>query len=142
MEDNKVKGAKFVIDAKAAWAEVFPLSSSYVMSFGDGSVIFKGYLSSCAAECENGIRENDPLIYKGYYEGLLYKFKEDAAAFFVRPPGGSFLAYGRVSLRKKTIKAPDKEALVKRFTELRDFLRANNDDYAAGPMNLNDKLGL
>lgn len=101
---------------KAAWREVFPASACY---FGGGC--FSGRL--LRDEQINKITQNDPLNYAGWIEGDDYK--EYRLSLLVAPPPGANLVYGSVRMRKVTIKGATPEKLVKRFQQIRDFVRAN-----------------
>jgi len=131
---------KFIEDAKSAWAEVFPNSRCSVRSFL-GSAYFAGYLAKDSSECANRIPENDPLRYVGWYrfdEGDVYK--EDHIGLFVAPPAGSNLVYGSAKLRCKSIKQPDRAKLVKRFSELREFIRSEKDNLIHLHFDINQKV--
>lgn len=131
---------KFIADIKSAWAEVFPNSNCSARSFL-GSTCFVGRLAKDSSECANKIIENDPLNYSGWYRmdpGDVYK--ELRADLFVAPPVGSNLVYGRAKLRNKSIKQPDRAKLVKRFLELREFIRKNKDNMIHLHFDINQKV--
>ena len=137
---------KFIEDAKSAWAEVFPNSRCVVRSYL-GSVCFAGYLAKDSSECANRIPENDPLRYVGWYRlDDTFKslnsdvFKEDRIGLHVAPPAGSHLVYGSAKLRCKSIKQVDRAKLVKRFSELRDFIRSEKDNLIYLHFDINQKV--
>lgn len=111
---------------RQAWLEVFPNSAcSFRKVMGGADGCFNGRLLRDEEQI-NKITQNDPLGYVGWLEGTTYR--EDRAHLFVRPPEGANLVYGRVNLRRKTIKDVTYEKLVKRFEEVREFVRANKDN--------------
>lgn len=67
-------------------------------------------------------------------------YREDSASLFIAPPAGSYLTYGRAKLRCKTIKNVDRAKLVKRFIELRDFIREHKDETIRLCFDINEKL--
>jgi hypothetical protein len=137
-----MKNKQFIEDAKSAWAEVFPNSRCYANGISN-SVCFAGYLSKDASECANKIINNDPLSYKGWYN--LDKpdvYKESNASVFIKPEAGSYNVYGRAKLRHKSINNPDRAKLLKRFLELRDFLRGEAGNMINLHFNINEKLGV
>ena len=141
-EFNKRQDAveKFIADIKSAWAEVFPNSHCSARNFL-GSTCFVGRLAKDYSECANRIIENDPLNYAGWYrldDGDVYK--EDRADLFVKPPVGANLVYGRAKLRNKSIKQPDRAKLVKRFLELREFIRSEKDNMINLHFDINQKV--
>ena len=137
-----MKNKQFIEDAKSAWAEVFPNSRCYANGISN-SVCFAGYLSKDASECGNKIINNDPLMYKGWYN--LDKpdvYKESNASVFIKPEAGSYNVYGRAKLRHKSINNPDRAKLLKRFLELREFLRGEAGNMINLHFNINEKLGV
>jgi hypothetical protein len=136
MEHNE----KFIEVVKAAWAEVFPKSRCIVRNIM-GSTCFTGFLSKDNSEVSNGIIQNDPLSYSGWYAmDNTDVFKEEAASVSIAPPAGSYLAFGSASLRRKSIKQPDHAKLVKRFSELRELIRSNKDNMIQLHFNINEKV--
>ncbi len=136
MEHNE----KFIADVKSAWAEVFPNSRCIVRNIM-GSLCFNGYLSKDNSEVANSILLNDPLSYSGWYSlDNNDVFKEEAASLSIAPPAGSYLAFVSASLRRKSIKQPDREKLVKRFVELRELVRSNKDNMIQLHFNINEKV--
>ena len=137
---SNVIAEKFSEDVKSAWEEVFPNSRCSVRSYL-GSACFAGYLAKDSSECANRIPENDPLRYVGWYrleEGDVYK--EDRIGLYVAPPAGSNLVYGSAKLRCKSIKQPDRAKLVKRFSELREFIRSEKDNLIHLHFDINQKV--
>jgi hypothetical protein len=109
---------------KSAWLEVFPNSACHFGVYLGGGR-FSGRLLRDEEQI-NGIAQNDPLGYSGWVEGDDYR--EDRLHLFVKPPAGANLVYGSVKLRKVTIKNATPEKLVKRFQQIREFVRENAGD--------------
>jgi len=131
---------KFIEDVQSAWAEVFPNSRCHVGKYL-GTVCFSGRLSKDSSECANRIPENDPLDYVGWYRSDQRDvFKEDRISLLVAPPAGANLVYGRAKLRCKSIKQPDRAKLVKRFSELREFIRSEKDNMIHLHFDINEKV--
>jgi len=109
-------------EIKALWMSVFP-NSHAVVNIGPlgGGVYIKGYLQK-PGEWINGISHNDPLSYTGWVNGEEYK--EDGT-MLLRRSNVPHMVFSWARMRKKTIKQITPEKLLKRFQEIREFVRAN-----------------
>ena len=129
-------------DAKRAWLKVMPNSSitTSIMVLGGREALYISlYIGKDKAEFINDIKENDPLAFSirvssdGSYE-------EFASSLYIKAPVGSYLAMGRVNMRKKSIKGITYDKLEKRFNMIRDMIIENVGNMGKLPYDINDKV--
>jgi hypothetical protein len=112
-------------DVKKAWHQVMPNSAISARKILGGWT-FRFFLVNSKDECANGILENDPFYYSARLSGD-GTFEETNSYMHVKPTKPN-MVYGSVRFRKKTIKEPTFEKLVKRFSDVRNWIMSNADN--------------
>jgi hypothetical protein len=139
-----MKSSEFIVEnatleevemIKSAWTQVMPNSTVYARKVM-GTHFFNFLLSKDRSEVANGILENDPLSYSARVDDGV--FKELSGSLFVKPTE-PYMAFGREKFRLKTIKNPTREQLVKRFTDVRNFIMSNADKLKDPKFNIEEK---
>jgi hypothetical protein len=127
-------------DVKTAWLRVFPNSSVQVnkAALSKDAYTFKFRLAKDKTEVSSQIMDNDPLNYTGILENNT--FKEWSGSMLVKPPVGSYLAFGSAKFMKKTIKDVTVEKLLKRFEQVKKFVSDHADELHNIKFDINDKL--
>ena len=124
--------------AESAWYNVMPQSICRVSSMST-TIYGNLYLAKDQSEFPNGISNNDPLAFS-FQIDQYGTYHETATSLYIKPPIDSYLALGRVNMRKKTIKNITEVKLVKRFNEVRDFIILNKVNLARVQFDINDKI--
>jgi len=121
---------------KDAWMHVMPNSAVSARKILGGWT-FRFFLTKDQSECANGIRDNDPLYYAAHFDrdGT---FKESHGYLLVKPTVPN-MAYSSERFRLKSTKNPTYEQLVKRFTNVRNFIMSNADKLKDTKFNIADK---
>ena len=123
---------------KQIWLEVFPKSAIYGRKGCLSEDFYYGAtLSAGKHEVYNGIIQNDPLDYIFYIKEGHYI--EDRISLFIKPDNPIY-AFGRVKLRKKTIKNVTPEKLKKRFLELKEKIVENKENFKQLEFDINEKI--
>lgn len=126
-------------DIIAAWLQVFPNSDAQTRkAFGNDHIV-RLYLTKDISECNNKIRDNDPLRYTVTLnkDGSM---SEPDLSMLVKPTN-PHMAYSSVKIPKRTMKAPTVDKLVKRFQQVHDFVAANAANMHNIKFDINEKLG-
>ena len=112
-----------------AWLQVFPKSMGTARSLlsDENEFCFAGYLIANKNEAINNIIDNDAFKYTVWFddEGTA---KESMLHVLIKPES-SFLVYSSASMRKKTIKNVTHEKLIKRFTDIKNWLQDNKNNF-------------
>jgi len=127
-----------VKEIEKIWLEVFPKSKIYgSKGCFTNDFYYRATLSAGKHEVYNGIIQNDPLDYIFYIEEEHYI--EDRISFCIKPDNPIF-AFGRVKLRRKTIKNVTPEKLKKRFLELKEKVVENKENFIQLEFDINEKI--
>jgi hypothetical protein len=129
-------------EAVNAWHNIMPNSSisHNILSLGNTETLYiRLYLGVDKSEFPNGYAENDPLVYTIQIDKNL-TYTESASSLYIKPPIGSNLVYGRVNMRRKTIKDISPSKFEKRFNEIKLFIIDNRANLTRLAFNIDEKL--
>jgi hypothetical protein len=129
-------------EAVNAWHNIMPNSSisHNILSLGNTETLYiRLYLGADKSEFPNGYAENDPLAYTIQIDKNL-TYTESASSLYIKPPIGSNLVYGRVNMRRKTIKDISPSKFEKRFNEIKLFIIDNRANLTRLAFNIDEKL--
>lgn len=135
-ESNEMPLSK--TDVESAWHNIFPNSTMVIKGFGN-TFYCNGYLAKDKSELTNGYWQNDILSYS--FNVVNGNYSESATSINTKPAPGSYLAYGRIHIRKKTIPDINIQKLTRRFNEIKQMVISVKNNLPDNLLfNINDKI--